>query len=433
MRRAPAPRLAAAIAAGALCLTAFAFSRAAAEAPSTGNAATITLSIDDALARAMEAAPLLGASSEAIRAADGALRQAGARPNPVLTLEAEDFAGSGEFSGFGGGQYTYSLGQQIERGGKRRARRAVAGAERDIAGINAERARLGVALAVRIAFIEAASAERAHGLAKARLASLEETRQAVARRVAAAKDPATALAAAAAAQSEAQAAQARTAREQARALDELALLTGLAPGRVAIAAPWFENPPALIAAPDGELRSADLALLDSVEKRAAAAAELQRANAKQDPTLSVGLRNLQASRDAAAVFSVSMPLGVFNRNKGAIVRADAERRQATFEREAGALALARDIVRARGDLDAAAAEAEALARNVIPKAEQAHISARAGFQRGAFSYLDVAAAQTAYFAYRAKEIDALRQAHLAKAEFDRLTAALPEHSEPGND
>ena len=126
----------------------------------------------------------------------------------------------------------------------------------------------------------------------------------------------------------------------------------------------------------------------------------------------------------AAILSVSMPLAIFNRNKGAIARAEAERRQAAFEREAGALALSREIVRARSTLDTASAEAATLRRDVIPRAETALAGARAGYARGAFTYLEVFSAQTALFDFRAREVDALRRAHLARAEFDRLTARL---------
>ncbi len=121
-----------------------------------------------------------------------------------------------------------------------------------------------------------------------------------------------------------------------------------------------------------------------------------------------------------------MPLAFFNRNTGAIARAEAERRQAAFESEAGALALSRELVRARGVLDAAIAEAAALRRDVIPRAESALSNARAGYARGAFTYLDVFNARDALFDFRAREVEALRRAHLAKAEFERLTARLSE-------
>jgi len=384
-----------------------------------------TLTIDDAIARALETAPIIRASEEGLRASEGAYRQAGARPNPELLIEAENFGGSGDFGGFGAGEYTYSLGQQIERGGKRRARRAFAGAERDIAGRTVERTRLDIIVAAQAAYIEAVAAEAGADLARARAASAEETRRSVARRVEAAKDPKGAGDSAAAASADATSDLALAERERDLAREQLALLVGLDSPDFSLVAPWFDAPPAGIGDPSFDSGgSPDLAILKALEDRAAAAAALEHAAAKQDPTISVGVRNLRETRDTAAVLSVSMPLAIFNRNKGAIARAEAERRRAAFEREAGELALSREIVRARSVLDAATAEAATLRRDVIPRAESALSNARAGYARGAFTFLEVFSAQTALFDFRAKEVDALRRAHLARAEFDRLTARL---------
>lgn len=387
--------------------------------------APTALTINDAVARALDAAPLLRAGEEGLRAADGAYLQAGARPNPELLIEAENFAGSGDFNGVGGAEFSYSLGQQIERGGKRRARRAVAGAERDIAGLAIERTRLDIAFAVEAAFIESVSADAGADLARARADSAAETSRAVARRVEAARDPRGAGDSAAAAAAAAASDLARAERERDLARRQLALLTGLEAPDFTLVAPWFAAPPPLIgdASPDPST-SPDLAIFKAAEDRAEAAVALERAAAKQDPTISLGARNLRETRDTAAILSVSMPLAIFNRNKGAIARAEAERRQAAFEREAGALALSREIVRARSTLDTASAEAATLRRDVIPRAETALAGARAGYARGAFSYLEVFSAQTALFDFRAREVDALRRAHLARAEFDRLTARL---------
>ncbi|MFN0023710.1 MAG: TolC family protein, partial [Parvularculaceae bacterium] len=406
LRRVLAPRIAAAIAVSVLH-SALADNASAQEraAISPTEAAPGTLTIDEATARALEAAPLIRASQEGLRASEGAFRQAGARPNPELLLEAENFGGGGDFDGVGAGEFTYSLAQQIERGGTRRARRAVAGAEREIAGFNIERTRLDIIFAAQAAFIDAVAAEAAVDLAQARAASAEETSRAFSRRVEAARDPRGAGDSAAAAAADANSDHARAMRERDAARQQLALLVGLDTPNISLVSPWFPAPPPSIVvgigdASSGAARSPDLAILKSAEDRAAASVALERAAAKQDPTVSLGVRNLRETRDTAAILSVSMPLAFFNRNKGAIARAEAERRQAAYEREAGALALSRDIVRARSVLDAASAEAEALRRDVIPRAESALAGVRAGYARSAFTYLDVFSAQTALFDFR---------------------------------
>ncbi|MEQ1929121.1 MAG: hypothetical protein ABL957_01125, partial [Parvularculaceae bacterium] len=71
MRRAHAPRLAAGVAACVL-VSALAGGVNAQGAPAA-------LTIDDAVARALETAPIIRASEEGLRASEGAYRQAGAR------------------------------------------------------------------------------------------------------------------------------------------------------------------------------------------------------------------------------------------------------------------------------------------------------------------------------------------------------------------
>ena len=119
---------------------------------------------------------------------------------------------------------------------------------------------------------------------------------------------------------------------------------------------------------------------------------------------------------------MSIPLGLFDRNKGAIARADAEKREAEYQRRAGDLRLARDAARAIGDYKALSAAARALKAEALPKAESALASARAGYAQGAFSYLDVMNAQRALFDLKTKETETRRGARTAKAQFDRLTA-----------
>ncbi|MFW6027388.1 MAG: TolC family protein, partial [bacterium] len=84
------------------------------------------LTLEEATARALDASPGLRAAGAGVEAAEGSAWQARVRPNPELGFEAENILGSGELSGFEGGEYTLGIGQRIELGGKRRARIAVA-------------------------------------------------------------------------------------------------------------------------------------------------------------------------------------------------------------------------------------------------------------------------------------------------------------------
>ena len=70
---------------------------------------------------------------------------------------------------------------------------------------------------------------------------------------------------------------------------------------------------------------------------------------------------------------------------------------------------------------AAGAAVLLLALVMIPRAAEAARSARDGYDRGAFSYLEVADTQRALVDLRAREIAALKKFHEAQAVIDRLT------------
>ena len=89
-----------------------------------------TVTLDEAVARASEAAPIIRADEAAVAAARAGRQQAGVRPNPSVTVEAENFVGTGPYDVFRQAEITATYSQPIERGGKRDAR--VALAERDV-------------------------------------------------------------------------------------------------------------------------------------------------------------------------------------------------------------------------------------------------------------------------------------------------------------
>ena len=96
-------------------------------APMGASAAPVTLAA--ALERAQAQSPLITSAQAALAAAQGRARQAGFSPNPEASLESENIAGSGPYEGFSNAETTFSIGQRLELGGKRRTRAAAAQAE----------------------------------------------------------------------------------------------------------------------------------------------------------------------------------------------------------------------------------------------------------------------------------------------------------------
>ena len=87
----------------------------------------------DLLTQAQTNAPRLAEAAAGVRQAEGLARQAGARPNPTVGMEIENFSGSGIYSGANNADTTLSLSQPLEVGGKRGARVAAGRAALDAA------------------------------------------------------------------------------------------------------------------------------------------------------------------------------------------------------------------------------------------------------------------------------------------------------------
>ena len=375
------------------------------------------LTLEDAVARSLEASPLLNAKEAAIAASGAGVDQAGVKPNPQIDVEIENFTGSGPYSDFGSTETTVTYRQPLERGGKRRARVALAEADRGIARLERVRSAAEVAFDTQRAWnaMQEAVAMVANGEERLRLA--EEMAAIVHRRVKAARDPL-----AAGLKADNQVADARTGLEQARRTMDAA--------REALAAQWDEETVGL--AIDGSVffrlsegpdanGAPDLAVNEAQIERAGRSFDLEKSRARQDPTIGIGIRRFEDGGDVAGVVSLSLPLAFFDRNRGNIDRAMAERQEAQWMLAEAQRKQAAALRSARSAREAARAEAAAIRDDMIPRAIEAARSSRDGYDRGAFAYLDVADTQRAVVDLRSRLVAALRKFHEAQAVIDRLT------------
>jgi len=101
----------------------------------------------------MYASPRLQSAVTGIDVAKGEELQAGFRPNPELSLEAEDFAGNDQYGGTNSAEYTLSLNQKIELGGKRDARIKAAQASSAVAQEDISIERLNILRDVHAAYL----------------------------------------------------------------------------------------------------------------------------------------------------------------------------------------------------------------------------------------------------------------------------------------
>ncbi len=382
--------------------------------------------LDEAIAKAIEAAPSIRANEAAVAAAQAGRVQAGVRPNPTVTVEGENLIGSGPYNVFGQAEITGTYSQTIERGGKRDAR--VAYAERDIgvAQASSRVARLELVSAVQRAFLDVVIAGYVVEIAETRLGVEVEMQREALRRVRGYKDPLFVETSASA-----RVTQARLNLTEAQARREGA--------RAALAAFW--NGRAEEVETEGEVLSgipaarqlavADAELAQAAAARASAAVAVEQTRTRQDYTLSGGARFLRGTNDVAVVAGVTIPLGRFDRNQGNIARAQAEKLRIELTAEGQRLDRLRRLASLGAEADAARARADAIVLEVYPQTTKALRQVREGYARGGFNFRDMQGAADAIIQAQAEWLDAVIRYRDLQTEIDRLTGRFDAAADRG--
>lgn len=383
---------------------------------------------DLSLSRAIDAAlrrnPELAVSSYELKFSEARIAQAQRRPIPEISLELENFAGSGETKGVEALEATLALSQVIELGDKRAYRVSVAAVNRELSGIDRKAQQMDVLAEVTRRFIDVVLAQQAVTLTTRAHALLEQTHAAITVRVEAARSPL--------------AEQSRAAIALTRAnIDQEQAVNNLQSARRALAALWgarsvsfatatadlfvfpevqsFESLSARLQSNPDFLRFATEARLRDAEIR------LAQVQSKSDLTVSVGVRRLEMTSDTALVAGVSMPLPMANRNQGAIREAEFRREQLRVQSSTALLQAEATLFGLYQKMLSARMRVTTLRRDAIPQAEAALAQTQSGYERGRFSYLELAATQQELLSLQAIAVDAAADYHRLIAEIERLT------------
>lgn len=381
-----------------------------------------SLALEAAIAQALETAPRTAAALARRQAAAATVDQADVAPNPELSVEMENFQGSGPYRDFRSSEHTYSLSQTLELGGKRGARVDAARAGLSRAGYDLEISRLDLTRDVKLAFAEALAAEADLALADDQVRLASEVERAIQARLEAGREAPIQLSRAEIARRQAGMLRDQAKRRADLARQVLAGLTGIQQPGLRLVDDWFkrlDSTPAP-AATAGE--SADLLRQQTAVRQGRADLAVEQAKAIPDVTISAGFRQFREGNDNAFLVGVSVPIPVFDQNRGAIARARAELTAAEADLAAERIDRERRLAAATANLAAAHDNATALQGQIIPTAETAFAAAQEGYRQGKFSYLEVLEAQRTLFEARRDLINSLQGFHNARAELDRLTA-----------
>ncbi len=383
-----------------------------------GNASAAPITLAEALTRGANASPRLAEARARAEAAEARARQAGLGPNPEIGLVVENFGGTGPYRAFRSTETTLEVSQRLELGGKRSARLAVAGAERDFAAISFLRAQADLARDIREAHAGLRAAADRAVLAEDNVTRATELVRTTGLLVENGRDPPLRKLRADAILAEARAEASRTYASYRAAQRALMSLTGIADDEIAAAVSAEENAPPILPG----TRSVEERLAEAERNAALARINLARSDAVPDPTLGGGVRRFGEGGETAIVASISIPLPVRNRNQNGIAAA----RSDSVAAEANLVQVRLDAERARRDaataFTAAEERVEAMSGPGSAQAEEAVRIARIGYQAGKFSLVELIDAQTALNVAKLALIDARLDRARALAALIRANA-----------
>lgn len=380
------------------------------------------LTLRDALALALQRNPELAAFGKERSAAEAAILQAGVLPNPVLGI-AGDNLGNARKAEAGDRTASIQLGQLIELGGKRDARVRVAEASRDLANWDYEAKRIEVLSAVAQRFVDLLAAQQRHRLAEEALALARQVADTVGKRVEAGKVSPVEETKARLAQASAEVELEQAARERASARSTLSALWGSHDPRFERAEGDLEKTtplPAYEQLAERVRNNPELARWSSEIERRRAAVDGEKAKAVPDVTITAGVARFSQFDDRAYMFGISVPLPLFDSNRGGILEANRRLDKAADEQRATESRLLAALAQVYQRLAAIDKEIATLRTILLPGAQSAFDAATKGYQLGRFGYLDVLDAQRTLFQARAQNLRALADHHRGVSEIERL-------------
>lgn len=384
------------------------------------------LSLRDAIAATLAKNPQLSSFKFRRQALEGERQTAGLNPAFRIETSVENVAGGGEYAGANGAEYTLALSSVIELGGKRDARLGlVTGRQQELAA-QQRIVELDLLAEVTRRFIEAVAAQQHLRLQQSTSALARETTRAIKKRVDAGNTPDAELARALANQS-------RMAIQLRRA--EL----GFDAAKVRLSAMWaaaeadfsyvnadlldLGSLPSISELVSSLASNPDIQLLASEARLRDAEVRLALSQRKTDLEWNAGIRRLQATKDSAFVVGVSVPLFSGKRAAGELATARANRLGVDNKRETAQLQLHAQLVGLYQERQAALFEVTSLRNEIIPQLNKAVSGARTAFDKGRYGYLELSTTQQELLQAETRLIDAAAEAHLLRAEIERLTGA----------
>lgn len=381
------------------------------------------------LAQTATTAPRLAEAQSRVAQAEGLARQAAARPNPSLSLGAENFAGSSPYTGISRTETTLSVQQPFELGGKRAARITSARAAIEAARAQATLSSAEFAFQLAQAYAQAEAAEQRVKLAADSLALAQEDARVAGILVQAGKEADVRRVQAEAAVQAARAGADQADAERVTAFARLTALSGSPVPFEAVSASLLAHADTVEAPRLDPLSGPAYAAALADREAAAQRIRVERTRARPDLIVQFGVRRLSGDDATAFVGGISGQIPLFDRNRGNISAAQAELAGAEARLNAARLDAQAEARSGTYRIQAAASRLSA-ARSGEAAAAEAYRLSRVGYESGKLPLIELLSARRNVTEARAQILSAQLERLDAEATLARLQGIAPFGDQP---
>ncbi|MCC6256554.1 MAG: TolC family protein [Ignavibacteriaceae bacterium] len=382
------------------------------------------ITLIEAVETAMKNNPNLTVYKYEIESLEKQKIQAGLIPNPEANFEAENFLGGKELSGFKGSEYTLSVSQLFELGGKRRNRIKLA--ENHVTSSKGEYdlRRIDLIASVKSVYLNLYRITKQIELQKQFIKLNEEILATVTRRVEAGRTSPAEESKVKVALINSRIELDRLERQSSSASSTLSSLLGTTARQYEPVFDFYEN---IVSLPNREdvidsLEQIPLInIIESERVLRSAKLELEKSQALPDLTISGGVRYLNELNTNSFIAGVSMPIPFFSRNQGNIQSAEVLLQQVDEIKNARILSVVSNINSSFNNLLSAYNNSIRLKEEIIPESEKAYEITRQGYLQGRFAFIDLLDAQRTLFDTEAQYLLELADYYKSLIELENLT------------
>ena len=383
------------------------------------------LDLQTAVSRVVSNHPSLSVSEAEVLAARAEAVQAGLWQNPVFGAEAENVFGSGNYSGGSAAEYTFSISQSFEPGGKRSKRRKAAMLRSEVAEWGVSGRRRAVEQITIRAFYTSLAAQARVALSQKQVKIAENVVESAEQRVAAGRAHRLEISRAELELADAELNQRNMQLALVTSKTMLAALWGGSGSDISSLKGYSQQ---VVAPPTPEMLLLKLQQHPALRRAEASIRQRQAEAGAEDAEripavdLGAGYRVLDGGDDQAFVLGVSIPLPFMNRNQGNREAARIRTLQAQDQLMTVRLELQQELLNRHQETQAAYTLVTGLKTRQLPVAEEAFRQATDGYEKGLFGSLDLLVAMRSLFDQEVRYINSLLKYHQALSELENMIA-----------